>query len=575
MMIEALIAYAERENLGDADFERVKVRWAISLDAAGNFAGVIPLSENPDEKKPKPKLFLRPFTPSNQTSSGEVSHFLCDSLERAVLWLDEESASKADRRKTQHEFFKSLLRQAANAVQEESSRLRAVLSFLEDTTAIQLLYGKLVESRAKSIDNVVFLVDGFNLLDSEPLKEFWRERRMSEAGENKTRQICAATGVLTETIGVTEKIKGLPPPALGMGVNLVSNDKPSFCHYGLEQAQNGSISAEAELKMRSALDHLIAKSREQKIFLGSIVPLHWTRKSLPFDPLDPVVSGDSEMFERLLKSVQQGQVPVDFDTNAYYALTVSGNGGRMVVRDWLESTVSQVAANVRRWFNDLAIVGQNGAPVRRNFSLWQLLSTTVMQLGGKADLERLSPQASGETLFAALNGRPLPRIILVAALKRQQLEKDKRNVVRMALIKVCLLRSPNTKENAMTEGLNPENRDPAYLCGRLLAVFDRVQYLALGSVNAGVIEKSYSSAMTMPALVMGRLFRNAQFHISKAGGGIAVNVQKELTEIARHIGDWPTTLTLEEQGRFALGFYHQKDQYYRNAIERKEATEAR
>ena len=93
----------------------------------------------------------------------------------------------------------------------------------------------------------------------------------------------------------------------------------------------------------------------------------------------------------------------------------------------------------------------------------------------------------------------------------------------------------------MNECLNPESRDPAYLCGRLFAVFDRLQYFALGGVNAGVVERYYASASVTPALVMGRLFRNAQFHLAKA------------------------------EGRFALGFYHQKADYRRRTAERKEA----
>jgi CRISPR-associated protein Csd1 len=123
----------------------------------------------------------------------------------------------------------------------------------------------------------------------------------------------------------------------------------------------------------------------------------------------------------------------------------------------------------------------------------------------------------------------------------------------------------------MTESLNPESRDPAYLCGRLFAVFDRLQYLALGGVNAGVVERYYASASTTPALVMGRLFRNAQFHLAKAVGGTATNVSKEFEEIASALGDqFPASLDLEGQGRFALGYYHQKAEYRRRTAERKE-----
>ena len=125
----------------------------------------------------------------------------------------------------------------------------------------------------------------------------------------------------------------------------------------------------------------------------------------------------------------------------------------------------------------------------------------------------------------------------------------------------------------MTECLNSESRDAAYLCGRLFAVFDRLQYLALGGVNAGVVERYYASASVTPALVMGRLFRNAQFHLARADGGIATNVTKDFEAITSALGtDFPAALNLEQQGRFALGYYHQKAEYRRRTTERKEAV---
>ena len=127
----------------------------------------------------------------------------------------------------------------------------------------------------------------------------------------------------------------------------------------------------------------------------------------------------------------------------------------------------------------------------------------------------------------------------------------------------------------MTECLNPESRDAAYLCGRLFAVFDRLQYLALGGVNAGVVERYYASASVTPALVMGRLFRNAQFHLAKADGGVATNATKDFEAITSALGTaFPSALTLEQQGRFALGYYHQKADYRRRTAERKEQQAA-
>lgn len=127
----------------------------------------------------------------------------------------------------------------------------------------------------------------------------------------------------------------------------------------------------------------------------------------------------------------------------------------------------------------------------------------------------------------------------------------------------------------MTESLNPECHDRAYLCGCLFAVFDRLQYLAQGGVNAGVVERYYASASVTPALVMGRLFRNAQFHLAKTDGGVATNAAKDFESITTALGtSFPPTLDLEEQGRFALGYYHQKAEYRRRSNERKEQKAA-
>lgn len=584
MMLQALIAYAERENLGDADFETVGVRWLIPLDASGKLAGgPIPLAENPDEKKPRAKQFARPFTSPNELNQGTKSHFLCDTLERATLLLDPKAAEKAAARSVQHGYFKSLLTEAASACPSEAPRLNAVLNFLNQSDAVASLHRQLADAKAKPSDNAAFAVDGFNLLGSEPLKQFWRQRRSkATAGTARTQRICIATGELAETLDTTEKVKGVPG-GLATGTNLISFDKDSFCSFGLEQAQNAALSAPAELKVRSALNKLIEVSRGQRLVFNDTVHLHWSRQPMEMDPLDPVVSGDPQLIEKLLASVHRGQqtVGLDKNANAYYCLSLTGNGARIVVRDWLESTVEEVRDHIAAWFEDLAIVPQEGVGVKRDFKFGALLYGMV-----RAELAELPPQIPTQLFHGALRGRsvPLPQSALAAALRRQQLDQEnKLNPARLAIIKACLLRSPNspnkntpTKDTTMTECLNPESRDPAYLCGRLFAVFDRLQELGLPGVNAGVVQRYYASASTTPALVMGRLFRNAQFHLDKTearlGGGTAENVRKDFETITCALGDqFPATLDLESQGRFALAYYHQKADYRRRTAERKEA----
>ena len=578
MMLQALIAYAERENLGDADFETVGVRWLIPLDRGGQLAGdPIPLVENPSERKSRPKSMLRPFTSLNELSPGKKSHFLCDTLERVTLFLDPKTPDKAEGRRTQHSYFQALLEEAARAKPDEASRLNAVVAFLRNSAGTVRLHAALTEAKAKPSDNTTFSVEGVNLLDLSLLKNFWRERRQkqSAAGGERERRICIATGELADTLDTTEKIKGVPG-GLAIGTNLISFDKDSFCSFGLEQAQNAALSASAELKIRSALNTLIGKSRSQGLVFNDTIHLHWTRKPVEHDPFDLLTTADAEAISALLKSVKEGRRYVDLDANAYYAMSLSGNGARIVVRDWLESTVPEVEQNIADWFADLAIAEPDGNGVKDGFKFGALLYGMV-----RAELSEMSPALPTQLLHGALRGRsvPLPQVALAAAVRRQQLDQDnKLNPARLALIKACLLRSPNqqtnksqTKDTIMTECLNPESRDDAYLCGRLFAVFDRLQYLAQGSVNAGVVERFYASASVTPALVMGRLFRNAQFHLAKTEGGVTTNVNKDFENIASALGNqFPAALGLEGQGRFALGYYHQKAEYRRRAAERKE-----
>jgi len=576
MMLQALVAYAERENLGDADFASVGVRWLISLDKAGKLAGVIPLAENSDDKKPKPKRLERPNSDPDFVSHGR-SYFLCDTLERSLLFVEE--AAKLEKRKLNQAYFVSLLDAAANECPGIASKLRLLATFLRDDRQLCSLNNQLAAAKAKASENAVFSMDGESLIDSEELRNWWRLRREKERGEQETeKSVCLATGRFGSVCRTTGFVK-----LLGEDTKLISFNKecPAFESLGLSQAANAPISSDAEVKFRAALNTLIEKSRGQRLVFNDTIHLHWTRLPIQDDPINLLATADENAVASLLKSIRTGQPPASIDANAYYALSLSGNGARVVVRDWLESTVPEVECHVAKWFQDLGIISPEGLGIKHDFKFYALLFGMV-----RRELDELPPQISTQLLHAALQGAPLPQSALAAALKRQQIEPkgedSMRNAVvpaRLALIKACLLRSPNsqnnnsqTKDKTMTECLNPESRDPSYLCGRLFAVFDRLQYLALGGVNAGVVERFYASASVTPALVMGRLFRNAQFHLAKADRGVAGNVSKDFEAIAAALGDqFPATLDLEGQGRFALGYYHQKAEYRRRTAERKEA----
>ncbi len=581
MILQALLAYAEREGLGDADFEPVGVRWLISLTTDGQLAGEpIPLAENPGEKKLRPKRLIRPKSNPDFVSHGR-SYFLCDSLERCALFLDDDE--KLESRRVNQTYFVGLLREASAS----SAALNSVVDFLSDPTKLADLHARLRIAKAKTSENATFSVDGVSVLDIPKLKDWWRRKsqQLRDAQVN-AEAACLATGKVGAVCRTTGFIK-----LLGEDTKLISFNKecPAFESFNFSQAANAAIGIEAEEKIRAAFSELIEKANGERLVFNGTIYLHWTRQPVADDPLDLLNSANPEGVRDLLKSIGSGQPQIGLEADAYYCLSLSNVGPRIMVRAWLETTVTAIRKAVARWFDGLTIVdAADGKLERHDFKLWSLLATLVPQKDGKPDFAKLPPQLGNELMHAALSSSPISRTILAAALRRQSLDQRKPddsrdprlNPARMGLIRAVLNRLPN-QNITMTAQLDPACSDPAYLCGRLFAVFAELQPIALESVNAGVVERFYASASVTPSLVMGRLFRNAQNHLSKADGrggwraGAAENLRKNFEDITTRLGcEFPPTLSLEEQGRFALGFYHQKADYRRISAENRAEREA-
>jgi CRISPR-associated protein Csd1 len=189
----------------------------------------------------------------------------------------------------------------------------------------------------------------------------------------------------------------------------------------------------------------------------------------------------------------------------------------------------------------------------------------------EGDLDRLPPDLAVQTYVSILRGRSYPRILLEAAVRRNRVDLfPKRGFLRgpealaarCSLIKAFLVRNLRREVPVSLDAKRPE---PAYRLGRLLAVVDKLQADALGSVNATIVDRYYGSASSTPAAVMPTLVRRCQHHLGKLRRekpGWAINQEKLLQEVMGGLDRFPPTLTLEEQGLFALGFYHQRQAFY-------------
>jgi CRISPR-associated protein Csd1 len=236
----------------------------------------------------------------------------------------------------------------------------------------------------------------------------------------------------------------------------------------------------------------------------------------------------------------------------FYVLGLAPNAARLSVRYWLEDDFSVFARRLAAHYRDLRIEPlpwQSKPPSIQRL----LVRTTALQ----QKFENIPPLLAGEVARAVLTGARYPRTLLATAVTRLRAGDNPGSGWHAAAIKACLNRS---QEEQVPHSLDPSNPSPAYQLGRLFALLEAAQYAALGRVNASIGDRYYGAASATPARVFGPLLRGLRTHLSDArkrgrGGWI----EPRIVEVMQHLSaDLPTSLRLEDQGRFAVGYYHER-----------------
>jgi CRISPR-associated protein Csd1 len=283
---------------------------------------------------------------------------------------------------------------------------------------------------------------------------------------------------------------------------------------------------------------------------------------------------EPEEVRELIAAAQTGRAAAaDIDPAAFYALGLSASGSRVVVRSWIDTTVGEAKRRLGRWFMLQALVepdGEEGRPL----PAWRLANATTRDPRKDPPAERVVEGLIG----LALGGTPPPLELLFAAVRRCRAEQGVTRE-RAALIKLVLGAHPElTGGREVSEQLDLDNGNPAYLCGRLLAVLDAIQRRALNNPNATIVDKFYGTAASAPASVFGTLLHGARPHLAKlrkdrSTEAAAHALERRLEDVLAPLAAYPKTLTLPEQGLFALGFYHQRAADRRAARERRAERE--
>lgn len=569
MILQKLKEYYDRKaadpKSGIAPFgwERKEIPYLIVLDREGNLVAV----EDTQEKIGK-KLRARSFmvAQSEKRASGIKAYLLWDNVEY-VTGIACKDGGDAGRVARQHAAFMERIRPFADV-----PAIGAVVRFLESGDMPSRLGAFDVWAEAQKTCAFVafkFVGEGGTIFDDVDVKVVV-EREIAAKMEGGEKAIDLVSGERDAVALLHPALKGIPG-ANTTGANIVSFNFAAATSFGKEQGGNSPVGIRSAFAYTTALNTLLSKDSKQKMMVGDATAVFWAGRDDPFETAlasffaEPSKDDPDRLVQNvatLFKSPQTGNAAFSGDSTTFYVLGLSPNAARLSVRFWHIGTVAEMAERFRVYFDDLALV--HGPKDKDHLSLWRLLVSTAVQ--GKS--ENIAPNLAGNVMRSILEGLPFPETLLQAVLMRIKAEHEV-SYPRAKLIKGCLNRkwrfnNPQNERN-LTVSLDTQNLNIGYRLGRLFAVLEKIQEAANPGINATIKDRFYASASSAPASVFGNLMRLSNHHLSKLRKektGYAVNLEKLLQEVVAGLSAFPAHLSLDDQGQFAIGYYHQRQDFF-------------
>ncbi|MHB1677671.1 MAG: type I-C CRISPR-associated protein Cas8c/Csd1 [Sulfuriferula sp.] len=551
------------------------IDYVIVLEKDGQVVRVECLQTN-DGRNSRPKIEFVPYIGEQavkHTNSGKDANLLWDNS-AFVFGLGKSGDVK----------IASFIEAIVKNLPSEDQGIKAVCSFIRCGIADPAFFEPILTHPSYGKELISgFPIVTFQLAGDDVSYVFYRPTVKSyyeqgtPGGQSTVNRICLITGNPNAPIQIKHpSIKNLyGQQKIGP---LISFNERAFESYGKEkkQGENAPVSKQAVAAYSKALAHLLQS--KQKLHVGDASTVFWA------DAPDELETGFLDLFgeprkddpdcnvkavESLYRSVETGSFATNSDTTRFFVLGLAPNAARISVRFWQTGTVAEFAGRIRQHFDDLKI---GLAPFDLPYlSLFRLLVSTA-RLG---ESKNIPPNLAGEFMRAILAGLPYPQTLLQAAIRQIRAEQAKKNdktskslpnvtYARVALIKACLNRASrfrNQKED-ITVSLDTTNSNPAYRLGRLFAVFEKIQETANPGLNATIRDRFYGAASSSPVTVFPTLLKLKNHHLAKLSAGQKVYYEKMIGEIVSELREFPAQLPLPEQGRFAIGYYHQQRDLY-------------
>ncbi len=548
-------------------FTMEKVSFCIVLSETGEFVGIEDIRKELDGKS----VPVRRAVPAHgNRTSGIRPFFLCDNV---AYLLGKDFKGKPERAIRCFEASKEFHRQMAAGV-ASGSPLLSVSRFLDRWNP-----SRWVDSQTRDGIETAWLVlriDGQQRFvhDHPDAISAWEDHNGGDV-----RKLPSGTCLVT---GQSEKLSRLQPAIKGIGpkaeTSIVTFNLDSFWSYGKKHGENAPISDRVAHKYVAGLNYM-TESRERHFVLADSTVVFWAEQETEFSNMFGFVfsgsRGDTAATEHLrvnLDRLRLGKPLDEMDTNVrFFVLGLAPNSSRLAIRFWLRDTVGGFAVHLSEHLLDCEIERQypNEPEV---VPIWRLVNESAARYSGSGNARKVSygdpnPRLAAEVTRAVLMGTHYPGQLLSAYLGRIRADREI-NRTRMTAIKAVINRRRRTHgEKEVPVALQTDYPSVGYQLGRLFAALEKAQALALGDVNANIKDRYFGAASSTPGRVFPILMRLSQHHVAKAESGRWID--KIIGQVMEDVVDFPSHLNLEEQGLFAIGYYHQRNSFFR----KKESTE--
>ena len=573
MILQALVKYyenlAEQGKVSRLGWCHAKVSYEINLSSEGDIIGIT--SRKIEDMRGKKAVWVPAnlVVPEMVTrSSGVAANFLCDNS-KYMLGIDADGTNPRVM-----DCFQATKEKHGQILQSAQGKTaRAILAYFEKWDPEKAAEHSVIRENWEELTeggNLIFSVEGQEAQDDSEIRDCWETYRTQNGGEDNG--ICLVTGKKAEISRIHKAIKGVPG-AQSSGAALVSFNAPSFESYGKEQSYNAPVGKYAEFAYTTALNYLLSQ-RDYTFSMGDSMIVYWAESGKEqyqkcflnmFRPTKDNQKKLKDIFDSLKEDTKIYLEDAEMDPKQnFYILALAPNAARLSVRFFYVNSFGNIIQNIADHYERLEIV----KPVREEqdyLGIRDMLNETMNQ---KSKDKTPVPNMAALVLQAILSGGRYPASLYANTLIRIRAECGNVNWKRAAIIKAVLIKNYNCMKGEAFMESNDDCKDVSYILGKLFCVLEEVQWEASNrKIKTTIRDRYFNSACATPAIIFPVLLKLKNSHMKKLERdkiGLKVDLEKKIACLMEKLPPkLPERLTLQEQGEFNIGYYHQQQEKYK------------